>query len=1090
MSNPELKLRITGDLSSIQQALKGLGQGIDATKAKGAALGDGMRKGVDTVAASVKVAGDALRGLEVQYNRVENAARRAQAAGAGAPAGPKGDPGGAVARQQVADRDEALRILEINRRADALEARLAATRTKGAAASRAAASATNLQANATRGLNREIAMALPQLTDIGVGLASGQSPFMVAIQQGGQLRDIFGGIGPAIRAVGGAVLSIVNPLTITVGVIAGLGYAYLKGQEEGMRFNRILLETGNTAGITSGQLGNIARRLDDLEGSTRSSASNTLAIIAETGKFTADQFEMVARAAEEMRNSSGKDVEATVAEFAKIADDPVAALDLLSQKYNIVNGDIREQVTRLQEQGRTQEAVTILMNAYASAIEQRAPKIVENLGYIERGWRMIKNAASEAGDAILSVGRTQTSADLKAERQDLLNTIANPWNDIGGEREQARRRLAEVNKQLAELKVAEDEAQKKAAADAARRRADQLSSELARDAQQYETKEAKRARLRIAAMNKADAAIAAARAAGDAKAEASAKASRDQIVAGIDKEAEDEAKRKDAAASRLENAARRKAEKAAREAANIAKVDAELVRDATQRALAELDRMYGEGLISVRDYFAKKKELQLQAVDAEIVAAQKERDLAVNLDDRKRAEAEIIKLQRERADIGTRAAQEQSVAERELGQELDRIRARLAEDKGDVGATNRVQLEQERDALLRKFQTNPGASELVKQLFDVELARARADAIAGQADKLTGYLDTRAAYLASQAQVHAITHEDAEKQIQASRAETIRQLEELLVKAEAALNASPSPETLAQVEQLKTKINELNAAQNTLAAGAQQAGYNALRGLFTDLATGAKSFGDAVRDAVVNFVQGLGEMAAAALAQQAMDAIMGFFNGGAGASKGPDIGQAAAAGAAYAAPITTASAALATASSTGAAAMQTVAIAIPTAINTASAGLSASGSVLISSAVSLQSAAVALQAAAAALAAANAMRAGAAHTGAVVGAGFPAHRTVSPSVFIGAPRFHSGGVVGLKADEVPAILQTGERVLSRRDARAYEAAQRGAGGGRGMRVVNVLDPKFVADQLNSAAGDDLLINFIGRNASRVRQVLG
>jgi hypothetical protein len=48
-------------------------------------------------------------------------------------------------------------------------------------------------------------------------------------------------------------------------------------------------------------------------------------------------------------------------------------------------------------------------------------------------------------------------------------------------------------------------------------------------------------------------------------------------------------------------------------------------------------------------------------------------------------------------------------------------------------------------------------------------------------------------------------------------------------------------------------------------------------------------------------------------------------------------------------------------------------------------------------------------------------------------------RTVPALAFAGAPRFHNGsGVLGLKPDEVPAILQRGERVLSRRQAREWE----------------------------------------------------
>lgn len=53
------------------------------------------------------------------------------------------------------------------------------------------------------------------------------------------------------------------------------------------------------------------------------------------------------------------------------------------------------------------------------------------------------------------------------------------------------------------------------------------------------------------------------------------------------------------------------------------------------------------------------------------------------------------------------------------------------------------------------------------------------------------------------------------------------------------------------------------------------------------------------------------------------------------------------------------------------------------------------------------------------------------HTGGVVGDAPPSRVAVSPSVFLEAPRYHAGGIAGLKPDEVPAILQRGERVIPR-----------------------------------------------------------
>lgn len=98
-----------------------------------------------------------------------------------------------------------------------------------------------------------------QMTDIVVGLSTGQSPFMVLMQQGGQLKDMFGGIGPAIKGVGSYVLGLINPFTLAAVAVGVLGLAYYKGSQEQDEFNNSLIITGNLLGTTSGQLVDIAQ---------------------------------------------------------------------------------------------------------------------------------------------------------------------------------------------------------------------------------------------------------------------------------------------------------------------------------------------------------------------------------------------------------------------------------------------------------------------------------------------------------------------------------------------------------------------------------------------------------------------------------------------------------------------------------------------------------------------------------------------------------------------------------------------------------------------------------------------------------------
>ncbi|HCI6131456.1 TPA: phage tail length tape measure family protein [Klebsiella variicola subsp. variicola] len=71
-----------------------------------------------------------------------------------------------------------------------------------------------------------------QMTDIVVGLSTGQSPFMVLMQQAGQLKDMFGGIGPAIKGVGTYVMGLVNPYSVAAASVGLLTYAVYQNQQE------------------------------------------------------------------------------------------------------------------------------------------------------------------------------------------------------------------------------------------------------------------------------------------------------------------------------------------------------------------------------------------------------------------------------------------------------------------------------------------------------------------------------------------------------------------------------------------------------------------------------------------------------------------------------------------------------------------------------------------------------------------------------------------------------------------------------------------------------------------------------------------
>ncbi|WP_181263139.1 phage tail tape measure protein [Pseudomonas aeruginosa] len=305
-------------------------------------------------------------------------------------------------------------------------------------------------AGISAGQYRQAMRQLPaQITDVVTSLASGMPLWMVAIQQGGQIKDSFGGVGATFQALGDQVKSFFgiasnasdglddiargadaaaasanNAKTAMVGlsgagsafIIIGaavaaagvaLALAYEKGSSEANELNKAIVLTGNYAGTTAGQLSAMAASLARANG-TQYEAVAVLSEITATGKFTVDQIEQVATTSIAMQEATGKAVSDTVAEFSKLADEPVKASQQLNEKYHYLTASVYEQIAALDQQGDSLGAAQLAMDAYSQAMDERASQIVENLGTLETAWKTVAGVAKGAWDEMLGVGRTET----------------------------------------------------------------------------------------------------------------------------------------------------------------------------------------------------------------------------------------------------------------------------------------------------------------------------------------------------------------------------------------------------------------------------------------------------------------------------------------------------------------------------------------------------------------------------------------------------------------------------------------------------------------------------------------------------------
>ncbi|WP_448649956.1 phage tail tape measure protein [Pseudomonas fluorescens] len=242
-------------------------------------------------------------------------------------------------------------------------------------------------------------------------------------------------IGVGAGASMSSMLALAAPIGIVTAAIGGMAYAYYKGSEETDAFNKALILTGNYAGTSAGQLSDMSRQVAATVGTT-GQAADVLATLAGTGKLASGSFVEIAEAALSMEKATGKSIEATVAEFVKIADDPVAAAKSLNEQYHFLTAATYAQIVSLKEQGNEIGATKLLTDTYADTVQTRSRQVIENLNLWERAWLGIKNAASGALSGISEAGRTKSFDDqIKELRATLTGSEA---FDVGGVRMNAK----------------------------------------------------------------------------------------------------------------------------------------------------------------------------------------------------------------------------------------------------------------------------------------------------------------------------------------------------------------------------------------------------------------------------------------------------------------------------------------------------------------------------------------------------------------------------------------------------------------------------------------------------------------------------
>ncbi|EPR7019169.1 phage tail tape measure protein [Enterobacter hormaechei] len=249
-----------------------------------------------------------------------------------------------------------------------------------------------------------------QFTDIATQLAGGQSPFLILLQQGGQIKDQFGSVQGALSGVGEYIRSMagmINPTTIALGGLIGtiglLAAAAYNSSEQFDQVARSVIMMGGAGFASMQQLNEAAEEVAGKTNTSISSTVDTLVTLNDTGKYTASQMKQIATAITLM-GKAGNDTKTAMADFGKIVSDPVKGLASLNEQYGFVDEAMIKHIIQLRKQKGEQAAVTEAINLFAGVMAKRAEETNNATDNIGRTWESLKKSASDTfGDIGVTV---------------------------------------------------------------------------------------------------------------------------------------------------------------------------------------------------------------------------------------------------------------------------------------------------------------------------------------------------------------------------------------------------------------------------------------------------------------------------------------------------------------------------------------------------------------------------------------------------------------------------------------------------------------------------------------------------------------
>ncbi|HFO7534533.1 TPA: phage tail tape measure protein [Escherichia coli] len=265
-----------------------------------------------------------------------------------------------------------------------------------------------------------------QFTDIATQLAGGQNPWLILLQQGGQVKDSFGGMLPMFRGLAGAIsLPMVGVTSLAVATGA-LAYAWYQGDSTLSAFNKTLVLSGNQSGLTAERMLTLSRA-GQAAGLTFNLAGESLAALVSAGVRGGEQFDAINQSVARFASASGVEVDKVAEAFGKLTTDPTSGLTAMARQFRNVTAEQIAYVAQLQRSGDEAGALQAANDIATKGFDEQTRRLKENMGTLETWADKTGKAFKSMWDAILDIGRPESSADMLASAQKAFDEADKKW---------------------------------------------------------------------------------------------------------------------------------------------------------------------------------------------------------------------------------------------------------------------------------------------------------------------------------------------------------------------------------------------------------------------------------------------------------------------------------------------------------------------------------------------------------------------------------------------------------------------------------------------------------------------------------------